>query len=76
MLKGYVQVDKEGFLGRASLKLGDQVVFHELNTFDKEVFDEWGISDSLFINQKKVNTGPPPSYKKTKGEIAKEMKDI
>jgi hypothetical protein len=59
---------------RASLELGDQVVFHEINTFDKEVFDEWGISDSLFINRKKVNTGPPPSYKKIKKKISKEIK--
>ena len=60
---------------RASLELGDQVVFHEINTFNKEVFDEWGISDSLFINRKKVNTGPPPSYKKIKKKIAKKLKN-
>ena len=124
--QGYVQVDKEGFLGRvllwrpfsddaipprwikankqpeldpdrvtvtgfingwcpaynmvferakrASLEHGDQVVFHEINTFDKEVFDEWGISDALFINRKKVNTGPPPSYDKIKKKISKELK--
>ena len=60
---------------RASSALGDQVVFREINTSDKEVFDEWGISDSLLINRKKVNTGPPPSYKKIKGKIVKELKD-
>ena len=124
--QGYVQIDKEGFLGRvllwkpfsddaippkwieakkdpeldhdkvtvtgfingwcpaynmvferakrASLELGDQVVFHEINTFNKEMFDDWGISDSLFINRKKVNTGPPPSYKKIKKKISKQLK--
>lgn len=56
---------------RASSELGDNVVFHEINTFNKDVFNEWGISDSLFINGKKVNTGPPPSYKKIKRKISK-----
>ncbi len=126
--QGYVQVDKEGFLGlvllwkpfsddaippkwikakkkpelkhekvivtgvisgwcpaynmvferakRASLVLGDQVVFHEIDTFNKQVYDEWGISDSLFINKKKVNIGPPPSYEKIKKKISKELKKI
>lgn len=59
---------------RASLELGDRVIFQEINTFDKEVFNEWGISDALFINRKKVNTGPPPSYKKIKKKISKALK--
>ncbi len=61
---------------RASLELGDQVVFHEINTVNKEVFDEWGVSDSLFINRKKVNTGPPPPYKKIKKKMAKKLKNV
>ena len=59
---------------RASLELGDQVVFHEVNTFNEEVFEDWGISDALFINGKKVNTGPPPSYEKIRNKISKELK--
>jgi hypothetical protein len=59
---------------RAALELGNQVVFREINTFNKEVFDEWGISDSLFVNKNKINTGPPPSYKKIRKKIAKELK--
>ena len=126
--QGYVQVDKEGFLGRvllwkpfsndavppkwikackepesdhdrvtvtgfingwcpaynmvferakrASLELGDKVAFHGINTTDREVFDEWGISDSLFINRKKLNTGPPPSYKKILKKISKELRNV
>jgi GNAT superfamily N-acetyltransferase len=124
--QGYVQVDKEGFLGRvllwkpfstdaqppkwikakkepevnndkvtvtgfisgwcpaynmvlerarrASLELGDQVVFREISTFDQKVYDDWGISDSLFINRKRVNTGPPPSFEKIRNKISKELK--
>jgi GNAT superfamily N-acetyltransferase len=59
---------------RASLELGDRVVFHEINTFNREAFCEWGISDSLFVNGKKVNTGPPPSYEKIRKKISKELK--
>ena len=61
---------------RASLELGDRIVFQEINTFDKEVFNEWGISDALLINRKKVNTGPPPSYKKIKKKISKALNKI
>ena len=59
---------------RASAELGDRVVFQEINTLDKEVFEEWGISDALFINKRKVNTGPPPSYEKIKKKISKALK--
>lgn len=61
---------------RASSELGDQVVFNEINTFDEEILDKWGISDSVLINRKKLNTGPPPSYKKIKGKISKELKNL
>lgn len=61
---------------RASSELGDQVAFHGINTSDREVFDKWGIFDSVFINEKKLNTGPPPSYKKIKKKISKELKNV
>jgi len=59
---------------RASSEFGNHVDFNEINTFDREVFNEWGISDALFINKKKINTGPPPSYKKIRKKISKELK--
>ena len=58
---------------RASLELGDQVAFRQIDTFDREQFYKWGISDALFINKKEVNTGPPPSYEKIKKKIAKAL---
>ena len=61
---------------RASKEIGDQVFFNEINTFDRQVFEEWGITDSLFINKKNVNTGPPPSYEKIRKKISKELKPI
>ncbi|MBI9099846.1 MAG: GNAT family N-acetyltransferase [Spirochaetaceae bacterium] len=54
---------------RASEELGEPVLFREINTSEKENFHEWGITDALYINKKRVNTGPPPSYEKIKKQI-------
>jgi hypothetical protein len=43
-----------------------------MDTFDRETFLEWGISDALFIDGKQVRTGPPPSYEKINYEKIKE----
>lgn len=61
---------------RASAELGDKVVFREIDTFDKEVLSRWGISDALFIDDKELRTGPPPSYKKIKRLIARKVKRV
>jgi len=58
---------------RAALEFGDKVVFREINTFDRETFLEWGISDALFIDDKQMRTGPPPSYEKIRKTIAKRV---
>ena len=124
--QGYVQVDKEGFLGRVLLwkpfskdavppkwipaerepqlnpdkvmvnayisgwcpaynmsferakraadELGEAVEFRETNILGNNNTDEGSNSDLLFINKKKINTGPPPSYAKLKKKISKEIK--
>ena len=59
---------------RAASEFGDKVVFREINTFDRDVFLEWGTVDGLFIDDKSVRTGPPPSYSKIKKKIAKRVK--
>ena len=59
---------------RAALEFRNKVVFREINTFDRKVFLEWGIADALFIDDKQVRTGPPPSYGKIKKLIAKRVK--
>lgn len=61
---------------RAASEFGDKMVFREINTFDRKVFLEWGISDALFIDGKQVKTGPPPSYEKIKRLIAKRVKKL
>ena len=61
---------------RAVSELGDKVVFQEINTFDRTVALEWGIEDGLFIDDKKINTGPPPSFQKIKRKIQKRIKKL
>lgn len=61
---------------RASAEFGEKVVFQEINTFDREVFLEWGIADAVFINDKQVRTGPPPSYEKIRRSIATRAKKL
>lgn len=61
---------------RAAAEFGDKVVFQGIDTFDRNVFLEWGIADALFIDDKRVRTGPPPSYRKIKKLIAKRVEKI
>ena len=60
----------------AASEFRDKVVFREINTFDRKVFLEWGIADALFIDDKQVRAGPPPSYGKVKKLIAKKVKKL
>ncbi|MBW1985363.1 MAG: hypothetical protein JRI53_11645 [Deltaproteobacteria bacterium] len=46
------------------------------NTFNREVFSEWGIADALFIDGKEIRTGPPHSYEDIKSKIAKRVKKL
>lgn len=61
---------------KAATELGNKVVFRDVDTFDREVFLEWGISDALFIDGKSVRTGPPPPYEKVKNLIARRVKKL
>ncbi|MDP3879394.1 MAG: GNAT family N-acetyltransferase [Dehalococcoidales bacterium] len=54
---------------RAAAGFGDKVVFHHIDTFNRDNFLEWGLSDALFIDNKQVRTGPPPSYDKIRNMI-------
>jgi hypothetical protein len=58
---------------RASRELGDQVLFEGHHTADPAEFQEWGIVDGLYIDGKKVNSGPPPSYQKIKALMKKRL---
>jgi GNAT superfamily N-acetyltransferase len=61
---------------RAAAELGDQVEFRAIDVFDRETGAVWGTADALFIDRKRVRTGPPPSYEKIRNKIAKRVKGL
>lgn len=61
---------------RAAEELGDRVIFHTISTKDKEAMLQYGEKDALYIDEKKITTGPPPSYGKIKKLIAKKVKKL
>lgn len=61
---------------RAVQEFGDKVVFIEIDTSDRDIMVEWGISDGLFINNKQIGSGPPVPYEKIKKLIAKQVKKL
>jgi len=61
---------------RAIMDFKDKIEVNEYLTIDKNIQREWGISDAIFINEKQISTGPPPSYKKIRGLIEKKVRMI
>jgi len=58
---------------RASSTIREKIDFQEFDTFDREILQEWGIQDGLFIDGKEVRTGPPPSYEKIRKKIRRRV---
>ena len=56
---------------RAVREYGDKVQYIEVDTDDRATFAQWGISDAIFIDDKQINTGPPPSYEKLRRLLRK-----
>ena len=61
---------------RASAEFGEKVIFQGIDTSDRDVFLEWGISDAIFVNGKQVAFGPPLSYEKLMKIIFKQVKKL
>lgn len=58
---------------RAAAELGDRVVYNGIDTSEPSVVLECGITDALFVNGAEMRFGPPPSYKKIRAAIAKQL---
>lgn len=56
---------------RAAAEYGDRVDYQEIDTDTRENLEAWGISDALFIDDRLINTGPPPSYEKLRKLLKK-----
>jgi len=61
---------------RASAEFGEKVSITEYDTLDRQVFEEWGISDGLWVDGKEISTGPPPTFKKVRRKIEKRVRAI
>ena len=58
---------------RASNDFEEKIETKEYNTLEKEVISEWGITDGIFIDGKKIRMGPPPSYDKIRKKIERKV---
>ena len=61
---------------RAAAEFGDPVMFREIDTSERAAVAEWGFTTELFIDGKKVRTGPPPSYDKIRSLIGKRVRKL
>ncbi|MCW8888015.1 MAG: GNAT family N-acetyltransferase [Gammaproteobacteria bacterium] len=61
---------------RACEELGEQVVFDSIDTSQWENFEEWGITDGIFIDGKRLSYGPPLPFEKIRAKIAKRLKRL
>jgi hypothetical protein len=61
---------------RAADDLGEKVVFQEVDTLDPSLCKECGKDEALYINHKRLWTGPPLSYKKIRGKIEKRLRKV
>lgn len=61
---------------RAIIEFKDKIELNEYRTDNKDVRIEWGISDAIFIDDKQVRTGPPPTYKRIRRLVEKKVRRI
>ncbi|MCW8825811.1 MAG: GNAT family N-acetyltransferase [Gammaproteobacteria bacterium] len=61
---------------RACEELGEQVLFKSIDTSQRESFEEWGITDGVFIDGKRLSYGPPLPFEKIRAKIAKRLKRL
>jgi len=61
---------------RASGEFPGKTDLTVIDTIDRKIVEEWGITDALYINGKEIRTGPPPSYKKIRKKIEKGVKRL
>lgn len=61
---------------RACAEIGSPVVYRVIDTKDMTVAREWGILDTLYIDDREVSVGPPPSYDKLHRRIEKQARRL
>lgn len=73
---GWCPVQNMGYerVIRASKEFAQQTVINEYDTTNIALVKEWGIFDSLYIDGKEIQLGPPPSYVKLKNKVKRAVK--
>lgn len=61
---------------RAASAFGGEVAFKEIDTFDRKIFLEWGISDAVFLDDKALSKGPPLKFETIRKKIARKVKNL
>ncbi len=61
---------------RAAEDLGDKVAYREIDTSGPDSAAKWGFTDAIFVDQKPVRTGPPPSYEKIRAIVTKRVRKM
>jgi GNAT superfamily N-acetyltransferase len=61
---------------RAAAEFGDLVAFEEIDTSDRSIVARCGVSDEVLVDGKNLQKGPPPSYDKIHGAIAKRVRRL
>ncbi len=61
---------------RACEQFDDEVKFEMIDTSERSVFLEWGISDDLFVDGKSVVKGPPLTYEAIEKLIEKRVRRL
>jgi len=61
---------------RIAAEFGDKVDFRTIDTFDRENFQEWGISDAIFVGGKNITSGPPMKPDKIRKKIARQVRKL
>ncbi|TAL69813.1 MAG: hypothetical protein EPN82_04105 [Bacteroidetes bacterium] len=61
---------------RAVNGIEDNIIINTYDSAERNVLNEWGLSDALFLDNKQVRTGPPPSFKKIQKKIYRKVKKL
>jgi GNAT superfamily N-acetyltransferase len=56
---------------RAAAEFGDKVEFREIDTSSRDVVAEWGRSDEILIDGRRLQNGPPLTYDRIRRVIAR-----
>jgi hypothetical protein len=61
---------------RASREFEEEIEIADFQTINREIVEEWGIVDGIYINGKELRTGPPPSYSKIRKKVDKSVRKL